>query len=400
MSGGAPVAEEILSNQAGRRVLPGDIVVCEPDLILGTDGSVPMALDYFEAMGGESVAHPDRVLFARDHYAPATTASTRGFHQRMQDFADLHGVEILTVGEGISFLHALEHGRVRPGDLVVGGDSHTVTCGVAGALGVGIGSSDLAGALLTSRVWLRVPETRRIELTGALPTGVLGKDVALELARRTGGRVGPFVCLEFHGDGVPTLPEEEKTVVANMAAEMGAMAGIFPQGIQSSPVAPDDTVDMSALEPMIALPPRPDHAVTVRDVLGRPVDWVFLGTCAGGRLNDFREAARVLQAGGGLARGVTLVVSPPTARIRRALEEDGTLSAFERWGAVISETGCGPCCGTSGPLPPPNARVISTANRNFSARMGDATVDILLASSATCAAAATRGCVVDPREIA
>lgn len=395
-----PLAEEILSARAGRRVRPGDVVVCEPDLVLGTDGSVPMALDYFEAMGGEEVARPERVLFARDHYAPATTDSTRGFHDRMQTFADRHGVEILEVGEGISFLHALEHGRAGPGDLVVGGDSHTVTCGVAGAFAVGIGSSDLAGALLTSRVWLRVPNTRRIELTGSLPTGVVGKDVALELARRAGGNAGPFVCLEWMGDGVATLPEEEKTVVANMAAEMGAMAGIFRDEAERSQAPPDDTLDLSGLEPLVALPPRPDHAVPVGEALGRPVDWVFLGTCAGGRASDFREAARVLAAGGGLADGVTLVVTPPTAGIRRMLEDDGTLAALEQMGAAISETGCGPCCGTSGPLPPPHARVMSTANRNFSARMGDATVEIMLASSATCAAAATRGRVVDPREVA
>jgi 3-isopropylmalate/(R)-2-methylmalate dehydratase large subunit len=156
-------------------------------------------------------------------------------------------------------------------------------------------------------------------------------------------------------------------------------------------------LDCSTLVPRVALPHHPANGVPVTEVMGTPVDWVFLGTCTGGRAHDFREALRVLDAGGGIASGVTVVATPPSPGVRSALEADGTLARLAAHGAVITATGCGPCCGTSGPLPPPNARILSTANRNFRARMGEASAAIHLASPATCAAAATAGRIVDPR---
>jgi 3-isopropylmalate/(R)-2-methylmalate dehydratase large subunit len=158
-------------------------------------------------------------------------------------------------------------------------------------------------------------------------------------------------------------------------------------------------LDCSALVPQVALPHQPANTVPVTEVLGTAIDWVFLGTCTGGRAHDLRDALRVLDAGGGIAPGVTVVVTPPSPQVRTALEEDGTLAGLEAHGAVITETGCGPCCGTSDPVPPPNARIISTANRNFRARMGEATAAIHLASPATSAAAATAGKIIDPRDL-
>ena len=155
-------------------------------------------------------------------------------------------------------------------------------------------------------------------------------------------------------------------------------------------------MDCSRLVPGVALPHLPSKRVPVFEVVGTAIDWVFLGTCTGGRVHDFREALRILDAGGGLAAGVTLVVTPPTPRVREALALDGTLEGLKAHGAIVTETGCGPCCGTSDPVPPPNAQVISTANRNFRGRMGEVSADIYLASPTTCAAAATAGCIVDP----
>lgn len=406
---GLTFSERVLSAKSGTDARAGDIVVCEPDLILGTDGSTPMAIDYFEAMGSGPVVRPERVLLARDHYAPPTSDSTRGFHARMEAFAQSHGVELGAVGEGISFLMALESDRVHPGDLVVGGDSHTVTCGVAGAFATGVGSSDLAAAFKTGRVWLRVPETIVVELAGALPAGVTGKDLALELVGGLTAHIRAFTALEFTGEGAAALPTSARIVLANMSVEMGAMAGAFPAvGEEAGTTVSNATapgvagvyhIELSALEPVVALPHDPGRRVPLRETLGQPVDWVFLGTCAGGQADDFREALRVLTAGGGIAPGVTVVAGPPTAAVREALEADGTLAALEAAGVAIAETGCGPCCGTSGPLPPEGARVISTANRNFRARMGHPSIEITLAAPATCAAAATAGRIVDPREL-
>jgi len=400
---GRTVSEKILSAHGGGASRAGDIVRCEPDLVLGTDGSTPMALDYFEAMAGQAVRYPQRVLLARDHYAPPNSPATRGFHQRMEAFAAKTGVELLPVGGGISFQVALETGRVNPGDLVVGADSHTVMCGAAGAFATGIGSADLAGAFLCGEVWLRVPESIRVVLDGALPTGVGAKDLTLALVRLVGSDGAAYAALEFHGPVAAALPVEERMVLSNMTVEMGAKAGIFPTGEVASDAgavfAREVVLDASALEPTVALPHDPSNAVPVGECAQTAIDWVFLGTCTGGRAHDFRDALRVLDAGGGVAEGVTVVVAVPSPGVRAALDVDGTLARLEAHGAVITETGCGPCCGTADPIPPPGARIISTANRNFQARMGQATASIWLASPATCAAAATAGKIVDPREV-
>jgi 3-isopropylmalate/(R)-2-methylmalate dehydratase large subunit len=279
-----------------------------------------------------------------------------------------------------------------------------VTCGAVGAFATGIGSADLAGAFLTGKVWLKVPGTLRVVLEGALPSGVGAKDVALEVVRRVGSDGAAYLVVEFVGPGATALPQEERMVLSNMSAEMGAKAGIFPQGEAVSDAdasfAGEFRVECGEMVPRVALPHQPSNGVAVTEVAGTVIDWVFLGTCTGGRAHDLRDALRVLDAGGGIAPGVTLVVTPPSPRVREALEEDGTLERLAAHGALITETGCGPCCGTSGPIPPPNASILSTANRNFQARMGEPSALIHLASPATCAAAATVGRIVDPREVA
>jgi len=409
---GRTLAEKILSTHAGVEARAGDIVVCAADLVLGTDGSTPMAIEYFDAMGGTSVAYPHRVLLARDHYSPPVSPSTLEFHQRMEAFAAAHGIEILPVGGGISFQVAMETDRVGAGDLAVGADSHTVTCGAVGAFATGIGSADLAGALITGKVWLRVPESMRVVLEGALPSGVGAKDVALEVVRAVGSDGAAYRAVEFVGPAAQALPLEERMVLSNMSAEMGAKAGIFPGGEVSSAGTPAPTasdpdarfvgevhLNCSTLVPRVALPHQPENGVPVSEAAGTVIDWVFLGTCTGGRVHDFHEALRMLDAGGGIAPGLTVVVTPPSPRVRAALERDGTLERLVEHGAIVTETGCGPCCGTSPPVPPPNARIISTANRNFRARMGEPSARIYLASPATCAAAATAGRIVDPREV-
>ena len=400
---GLTLTEKILSAHAGKNARAGDIVVCQADLILGTDGSTPMAIDYFEAMGGDAVLLPERVLLARDHYAPPTSPSTQEFHARMESFAAEHGVDLLAVGDGISFQVALEGGRVGPGDLVVGADSHTVMCGAAGAFATGIGSADLAGAFLTGRVWLRIPETMRVVLDGEIPPGVGAKDVALEVVRTIGSDGAAYLSLEFAGPVADALPMEERMVLSNMSVETGAKAGVFPAhepcSDRDARFSGEVRVECSSMEPRVALPHEPANGVAVSEVVGNPIDWVFLGTCTGGRAHDFREALRMLDAGGGIAEGVTVVVTPPTPMVREALESDGTLAGLEAHGAAITEVGCGPCCGTSGPIPPSNARIMSTANRNFLARMGEATAAIHLASPVTCAAAAAAGRIVDPRSL-
>ncbi len=416
---GRTISEKILARKAGQAVRAGDVVVCEVDCVLGTDASTPMAIDYFEQMRGERVVHPERVLLALDHYAPPSSAKTEGFHDIVRAFARRHGATLAEMGEGISHQVAVETGRALPGDLVVGADSHTVMCGALNAFATGIGSSDLAAAMLTGQVWLRVPESIKVVLNGDLPVGVAAKDIALALLAEIGGDGAVYRAIEFHGSGSAALTIDDRLVLSNMSVESGAKAGLFMvdektrvflTGRASRPYEPVDAdpnatyvrevvVDLSTLTPRVALPHEPDNVTSIDRAVGTPVQMVFLGTCTGGRVCDFHEALRVLEAGGGVAPSVQLVVSPASNEVLDELERDGTVARLAAMGAVITPPGCGPCCGTSAPIPSDGMNVVSTANRNFKARMGNASVSIFLASPATCAAAAVHGRIVDPRDV-
>jgi 3-isopropylmalate/(R)-2-methylmalate dehydratase large subunit len=399
---GQTITEKILSAHSGRTVRAGDVVVCEVDYALGTDGSTPMALDYFEAMGGNRVLHPERIVFALDHYAPAPSRQTTVLHQRMRDFARLHSIPLWDVGEGIGHQLMVESGRAAPGRLLVGADSHAVTYGAVNCFGTGIGSSELAAILIGGAIWLRAPESIRVVLEGSLSPGVDAKDIALALARKLGADGAAYRALEFAGPALASLDLDDRLVLANMSVEMGAKNAIFPGAVQPGAGAHyclEIVIDLESLTPQLALPHQPDRVVDLGSAAGTPVQMVYLGTCTGGRVRDFHRALDVLRAGGGPAAGVQLVVTPASRSILETLVRDGTLAEFIAMGAVVGTPGCGSCCGTCAPIPGDGVRVVSTANRNFKGRMGNAQSLIYLASPASCAAAAVRGAIADAREI-
>jgi 3-isopropylmalate/(R)-2-methylmalate dehydratase large subunit len=393
---GQTLSEKILSAKSGRTVHAGDVVVCAVDHALGTDGSTPMAIDYFHAMGGTHVAHPSRLVFALDHYAPAPNRAIAQLHRAIRDFARGQGIELWDIGEGIGHQLMVESGRAFPGGLVVGADSHAVTYGALNCFATGIGSSDLAAIMLCGRIWLRVPQSIQVALSGRLPQGVYPKDVALALARDLGAGEATYQALEFCGTGVDSLDVEDRLVIANFAVEMGAKNAIFP-----GPIAPDlDAVyvrrveiDLDSLTPLVALPHQVDRVTAMTDAAGTPVHMAYLGTCTGGRVRDFHQALAVLKAGGGPAPGVQLIVTPASRTVLETLARDGSLADFVSMGAVVVTPGCGSCCGTCGAIPGDGVNVISTANRNFKGRMGNSSAAIYLASPASCAAAAVRGTI-------
>jgi len=412
---GKTISEKILSAKSGQDARAGDVVVCRVDHALGTDGSTPMAIDYFEAMGGQKVFDPSRIVFALDHYAPAPSRAAAQLHQRMRDFAGRHGISLYGVGEGIGHQIVVESGRALPGSLVVGADSHAVTYGALNAFGTGIGSSDLAAIMICGRIWLRVPESIRVCLTGQLPPGVYPKDVALALAKELRADGASYQAIEFCGPAISALELEDRLVLSNMTVEMGAKNGIFPADEQTTaylnetgnPTAPDADakycreimLDFDSVTPQVALPHHVDDVTAIQDASGTPVQMVYLGTCTGGRVRDFHQARDVLKAGGGVAPGVQLVVTPASRQVLETLTRDGTLADFVAFGAVIVTPGCGSCCGSCGAIPGDGVTVISTANRNFKGRMGNGNASIYLASPASCAAAAVRGSITDPREV-
>jgi 3-isopropylmalate/(R)-2-methylmalate dehydratase large subunit len=417
---GKTVSEKILSVKSGTDARAGDVVVCNVDLVVGTDASSPMSFDYFRRMGGTTVFDPTRIVFSLDHYSPPSTPKTAAFHAEVRAFATTHGATVFEVGEGISHQVIAERGRVLPGDLVIGADSHTVTCGALNLFATGVGSSDLAAAMITGQIWLRVPETIKVTLTGRRAPGVAAKDAALAMVAELGAEGANYATLEFHGDGILDLSLEDRFVVSNLAVESGAKAAVFPcdrvtdtylaprAAEQRSGVVSDSTarfareivIALDALSPRIAIPHSPNDVVAVDAVAGTPVHMVFLGTCTGGRVSDFHEALAVIERRGGhIAPGVQLVITPASREVNLRLMHDGTLAKFASMGAIITTPGCGACCGTSGAIPGDGMNVLSTANRNFRARMGNATAAIYLASPAACAAAAVTGVIEDPRDV-
>jgi 3-isopropylmalate/(R)-2-methylmalate dehydratase large subunit len=417
---GRTISEKILSRASGRDARAGDLVVCDVDCAMGTDGSAPMALDYFDQMAGTTVTNRDRVVFVMDHYAPAGRDATFGLHERMRAFAGAHGIALYDVGDGICHQVMVESGRTRPGLLLVGADSHSVTGGALNAFATGVGSSDLAATMICGRTWLRVPQTIGVTLEGRAPAGVFAKDIALALAGLLGADGAAYQALEFGGAGAAALDVDDRLVLSNMAVEMGAKAGIFPcdgktiaylRGRTTEPFAPVEpdadaaysrriALDVSRFVPTIARPHAVDNVTSFDEAIGTPIHMVFIGTCTGGRVRDVHDALSILDAAGTLAPGVRLVVTAASREIEHALRLDGTLERLAAMGATVTAPGCGPCCGTAGPIPSDGMNVISTANRNFKARMGNATASIYLASAAACAAAAVTGRVTDPRDFA
>jgi len=414
---GKTISEKILSQKSGADAYAGDVVICELDYALGTDASTPMAIEYFHDMGGDSVSHPERIAFALDHYAPPTNAKIAAFHDRMRAFARTHGVHLWRMGDGIGLQLMMESGRCLPGGLVIGADSHATTFGALNTFGTGVGSSDLAAAMICGQVWLRVPETTKVWLEGSLPNGVYAKDIVLALVGRLGQDGANYQTLEFLGPAAAAMSIEERMVLSNMSVEMGAKAGIFLADHRTrayleprtsaafTPVQPDGDaryareiiIDVSALEAQIARPHEPDNVVALRATAGTPVDMVFIGTCTGGRVSDFHQVLGEIDAGGGIAPGVMLVLTPASREVYLEITRDGTLEKLTRMGAVITTPGCGACCGTTGVIPGDGMTIVSTANRNFKARMGNATASIYLASPAACAAAAVTGVLTSPR---
>lgn len=414
------ISEKILSTKSRTDAYAGDVVVCDVDLVIGTDASSPMAIAYFEKMGGRHLFDPERVVFALDHYAPPSTPKTAAFHDQVRGFARQTGARLYDVGEGISHQVVAEQGRALPGDLVIGADSHTVTCGALNLFATGVGSSDLAAAMITGRVWLRVPETIKVTLEGRRPHGLAAKDVALALVAELGAEGANYQTLELDGSGIAQFTLEERFVFSNLAVESGAKAAIFSADDElraylagrttnaGTSVAADRgatyartvTIDLSSLTPRIAVPHSPNDVVAIEQMTGTPVQMVFLGTCTGGRVPDFHEALDVLErAGGHVAPSVQLVVTPASREVYLRLIEDGTLGKLAAMGAIVTTPGCGACCGTSGAIPGDGMTVLSTANRNFKARMGNASASIYLASPAACAAAAATGSITDPRTV-
>lgn len=406
------IAEKILGRAAGRELSVGEIAVCTPDLAMGTDGSIPMAIGYLDAMamdhGGPS--NPDQILFAFDHYGLRSGPSALHLQSEARAFARRFGLKVYEAGEGIGHQLIMEEGLARPGALVVGADSHSTSYGAFNCFGTGIGSSDLAGIMLTRKLWLEVPSSIRIELVGKLASNVSAKDIALYLARMLRADGANYLALEFSGPGLSCLNMQDRIVLSNMSVELGAKAGIFPYDdilrqhladlgvMHHEPVHPDRgahyvdnlVIDLDKLVAQVAMPHRVDNVVDLEEAPYTEIDVVYLGTCTGGRFQDYVEALAVLENAKRISPKVQIIVTPASRQINTELMERGLLDSFRKFGATIELPGCGACCGTCGSVAAEQT-VMSSANRNFKGRMGETSARIFLASPHSCAKAAVDG---------
>lgn len=403
------ISEQIISAHAGKAVTAGEIVIVPVDGAMATDATAPFAIRAFEAMGGDNVWDASKISLILDHATPAPNERVANLHQMMREFATKHGIKLYDVGAGICHQLMVENDHVRPGHIFTGADSHTPTYGALGAFAVGMGSADIAAVWKTGKTWLKVPHTIQIKIDGELQTGVCAKDIILHIVGRLGIAGATYDAIEFTGSTVATMTLASRMVLANMVAEMGAKAGLvdttnleLPYTFAHYASRPDatyrakHTINISELEPQIAVPHSPDAIRPISTLLGTRIDAAFIGSCTNSRLEDLQAAAEVVR---GQTLKTRLIIAPASRHIFNQAMQDGTLATLSAAGASFITSGCGPCVGTHQGVPGDGEAVISSTNRNFRGRMGNPNAEIYLASPAVVAAAAVAGRIVRPSEI-
>lgn len=414
---GQTIIEKILSNHSGQEAHANEIVVARVDFVMGQDGTSPLAIRAFEDMGGTEVFSREKVAFVIDHSSPSPNEGVSRLHKLMREFAGEKGFKMYDIGEGVCHQLIPESGMVGPGSLVIGADSHTCTYGALNAFSTGVGSTDLAGGLISGRMWFKVPDTFKFVCNGTLPQGVYAKDLILYLIGDVTADGATYMSAEYTGEAVTELSMEGRFTISNMAIEMGAKAGLMEADEKTfrwlsrytdkkfTPVSADsDAVyarvkeyDVSSLPPQVARPHRVDNVCPVDEVAGTPIQQAVIGTCTNGRLEDLRIAADILR-GRKIHRDVRLIVAPASKTIYLDAIREGIIQDLVEAGAAVVTPGCGPCVGTHNGVPSDGENVISTANRNFKGRMGNSNAFIYLASPATVAVSAIAGQIADPRE--
>ena len=415
---GKTLAEKILSEKSGRNARAGDIVAAKVDLAFVQDTTGPLTVREFKDAGFEKLANPTRTYLFLDHAAPSPNRQLSNDQVLLRQFAQETSAQISDVGNGVC--HQIVAERIaRPGDVIVGADSHTVSAGALGAFATGMGSTDVAVAMALGKTWFKVPETIKVILRGEMPRGVFAKDFILYLIGLIGAEGATYKALEFGGEVVKSMSISERLTIANMAIEAGAKIGIFPsdektrdylieQGRESDfrEISPDADaayekvlmINASGLVPMVAKPHRVDNVARIDEVKGIKVDEVFLGTCTNGRIEDLEVAARILK-GKRCHPHTRLIIAPASRQVLGQAIRLGYIKTFLEAGALILPPGCGACLGLHQGVLGDGEICLSTANRNFKGRMGNPEAFIYLASPATAALSAIRGEISDPREV-
>jgi len=387
----------------------GSIVFHKPDIILSHDNTASIE-STFRKMGGTKVYDAQRLLIVLDHNAPPTSSKLANDYQQIRTFVKDQGIKYFhDAGDGIC--HQLMEKYARPGMVVVGSDSHTCTAGAFNSFATGIDRTETAGLWKQGETWFRVPDSVRITLHGRLPENVYAKDLALYIIGMIGSSGADYMSVEYHGEGVKTLTIADRMTMANLASEMGAKNAVFPAdevllshpgmrspGLWADPGAhymKEYTVELDRLFPLASCPHHVDNVKSVDEIAGTRIGQALIGTCTNGRLEDLKIAAAILK-GRKVAEGVQLLITPASREIYIQALKEGYAEVFLSAGGIILTPSCGPCLGTGQGIPPDGINVISTANRNFSGRMGNPKSSIYLASPATVTLSAIHGEITSP----
>ncbi|MCZ6174039.1 3-isopropylmalate dehydratase large subunit [Campylobacter ureolyticus] len=417
------ITEKIFSDHVGHEVKAGQIIDSKIDMVIGNDITTPISIKAFKESGAKSLANPDGFAIVMDHYIPAKDILSANQAKISRDFAYKHNLKNYFDEKDLGIEHALlpEKGLVIPGDVIIGADSHTCTHGALGAFATGMGSTDLAYAMITGKNWFKVPETIKIVFKSKPAQHVYGKDLILEVIRQIGVDGALYKALEFTGESIEYLDMDSRFSLCNMAIEAGGKSGIIavdeitkeflkdknlrdePKYFYSDEGAKYTKVieiDTSKLDPVIAYPFLPSNGKSVREAVkdNIAIDQAFIGSCTNGRLSDLRIAASILK-GKKVARKTRLIITPATQKIALQAQKEGLIDIFIEAGAIVSNPTCGACLGGYMGILGAGERCISTTNRNFVGRMGDRSSEVYLANSAVAAASAIAGKITDPRDL-
>jgi 3-isopropylmalate/(R)-2-methylmalate dehydratase large subunit len=415
------ITEKILAHHAGlKEVYPGQLISAKVDLALGNDITAPIAIRQFKKAGAQQVFDRDRVVLIPDHFTPNKDIQSAEQCKILREFAQQQELSNYYEAGQVGIEHALlpEQGLVLPGDLVVGADSHTCTYGALGAFSTGVGSTDLAAAMVTGELWFKVPETLKLVYRGKLGPWMSGKDLILHTIGKIGVDGALYKAMEFTGETIANLPMTGRFTMANMAIEAGAKNGIFPPDERTeayvaprakrkyrfytsdrdSQYAATREFDVSSIEPQVAFPHLPSNTKGISEVGDVSIDQVVIGSCTNGWFDDLKVAAGVLQ-GQRVSPNVRLIVIPATPSIYRQALSEGLFDIFLDAGAVISPPTCGPCLGGYMGVLAKGERAVATTNRNFVGRMGHPESEVYLSNPAVAAASAVLGRIGGPEAL-
>ncbi len=411
---GLTLIEKILNHNIGTNdKRAGDIITVDVDRVMIHDIFIPFVADKFEEMGFSKIWDPDKVVLIYDHLVPASQVDDTRHFRTGDAFADKYGLKNVHRSDGICHQLMTEAGYVKPGNIVFGTDSHTTTYGCTGAFSTGIGYTEMASILGTGKLWLRIPETIRVNINGKLPENVTSKDIILTLIGELGADGATYKSIDFAGDTVRAMSVASRMTFSNMTVEAGAKCGLFSPDEKTASyceIELDDfrknlygdadatysrIINYNAEDfvPVMACPSQVDKIRPVSSLVGTKLDQVFIGSCTNGRLEDLHAAASVLKDKH-IAPFTKLIVTPASRKIYKQASADGTIDILMKSGAIVTHPGCGLCCGRTGGILTDGEVVVATNNRNFLGRMGTSKVEIYLASPITAAKCAVAGEIV------